>query len=255
MTVKHLNTLRMISLGLLCVAAIAAVLMMRSPQWLPLLGCILLLLVWMRVLLARMMRLVKNLGYDKLDPERLAAELHELARVLKWPPARGNRNLIHRLMALLYELRGQYPQAVDEIMQIDHGKAGIRDGTRWDAARLYLREGKPEMAWALIQQVMAANPSYAGPSGPHQLHVMGLLHLERGELRQAEERLRAALALRERGFGGLNSLYDLARVQERLNQAGKAGELFLRAAALGPGTHLGQEAAKMADAQGTPIGE
>ena len=241
MTVGQLKTFRSIVLASVCAIPVAALWMVPRSWWaLPLVAMLALMLV-MRQLLVRMLKRLNHVGMELLDPEQLAREAEDLYRILRRPATGKNRNFIHRFEALLYELRGEFGAAEEHAMQIAFGHPGMDDRVKWDLARLYLRQGKPAMAQALIRQLMQTKPAFLETARASQLHILGLNHLEQGDCRQAEERLQAALGLAAKGLTRLNCLYDLARFYGRQGETEKALLHYRLAAELGPKTWLGRE--------------
>lgn len=81
-----------------------------------------------------------------------------------------------------------------------------------------------------------------------QAHAVGLHYLESGEANKARWFLSATLRQPHSHWVRLSVSFDLARLEEREGNAETAIELYKQAAALGPKTWMGQEAARRAEA-------
>lgn len=256
MTVRQLKAIRLCVLVLIFSAPVTSFLVPKQYLALILVAMLLLLLLSRQLLRAMLVRLNRIAG-DLMDPDLLQIEAEDLYRILRRPAIRRNMNYIHLYDSMLHDLRGEFARAVEDTLQIAFGHARLDAVVRWGLAYHYLRDGKPQMAKALIQQLMQTNPALDERARASQLHTLGLHHLEQGELRQAEERLQAALGLAKRPLTRLNCLYDLARLYEKMGVQDKALEHYRQAAMLGPKTWLGREAAGKAGdppADGAAIG-
>ena len=218
-----------------------AVLAVFSPYWLLILLCMPALYLLMSYLYRSMYRRMNHIAFELLDPELLENEAQIFYTVLRGP---NMMNIYHMYESLKYDLRGEYGSAHECNMSVSSKNARLAESAKWDQVYSGIRAGNLPMAENLLGQLAEATPAQNSDLTASKLHTLGLYHLEKGEYTMAEEQLLSSLKQSKMALAKLNCFFDLARLYEMEDKKEQAAERYRQAAAIGPKTWLGREAAR-----------
>jgi tetratricopeptide (TPR) repeat protein len=194
---------------------------------------------------------MNSLAFTLLDPSLLEEELPGYLQTF------GKRRSESEPFRQYYEtwiciLRGQFGEAQERLAKGRVCAPMLAASMRAMEAHCLLRRGEPGEAADICKAfekdiLLRGNPGADG----NQLHLVALFYLESNERNRARWFFQKALELPTSKWASLALRYDLARLEEKEGDAGKALEHYRQAAELGPKTWMGQEAARRAEALGS----
>jgi tetratricopeptide (TPR) repeat protein len=191
---------------------------------------------------------INNMMYCHLDADSAMCVLSDSLKVYgRRKPSFG----YHMLLSLVYDLKGEYQNALKEYLNIKNGlySKKIKLGLLY----FYLRCCQIDNAKEIVRNIQM-KLKYTTQQDVAFLHTAGLYYLEIGEMEKARECLSMAFKKEAQIRNGqfkiarLNCAFDLARLDEKEGSIQEAIEHYRQAAALGPKTWIGQESARRAEA-------